>query len=194
MDITWRTYRRLDGTPVGNLFHVIAPADRVWSLKDNRRPVVSIPAGEKTWMFPPGKLNPAPILPHVQKWHGRTKYPFWRIGPEYATPNEWFAEVGATREAVLWLPSREVMDWWVERQMKGFVFVVMPFRDGRADSAGEVVAVIEPAAIYFPCNADTDIAKANKLSKWAAKVAHGKVALANASIVSPSNPRGFFPI
>ncbi len=189
MDILWKTKQRLDGSPVANVYHFVTDAAMVFQIREERRPKVTFTLNEKVVRFYASELYPEPLLPGLTRWSERDQQYLWRLSPEYATPADWFEEVARIGEACFWLPNRKIVEHWVSVGFRPHIFVAHPIK---GTDKGSVIAVVRPQWAAYPVNEDTDLIKAEALSKWAYTYAQSRIKLAN--VIFPENNRTFTPL
>ena len=192
MNTVWTTYRRKDDTPAANVYHFVSGADKVYRVPDRHRPTIDISEPFKAGVSHLNILSGPVIIPQRPVWDRREAHVFWQLSrTAYETPDDWFAEVGKTGEAVMWLPSREIVDWWLERKMKPWVFVVHAIPG--ADNIGQIIAVVEPEWVYYPVDDQTNMAIASSVARFAQLHANGRIRLVDVALLDPNNKRVFIP-
>lgn len=196
MNTVWTTYRRRDDTPAANVYHFVTGAHKVYRIQDGQRPTIDISNPFKVAVSHLNILSKPAVIPQRTIWNHREAHIFWQLSKTaYDTPEDWFAEVGRTGEAVMWLPSNDIVDWWVKRKMKPWVFIVHAIKDGAyaGKERGQIVAVVEPEWVYYPVDDQTNMDIAESVAKFGQIHASGRIRLVDVALLDPNNKRIFIP-
>ena len=189
----WDTIKRLDETPVANMYHFVGDANKLIVFPERERPCITLQDGMKILETYINHLSPRPTLPgnEVRDWrhHGEPVW-VWRMSPKY-TPETWLEEVKKSGEMVCWA-SRKFVETWVKRKYRPYILVTweLPI----PTPVGVVIAAFRPQYVYFPYNDLSNLEVLEQINRYGATMAERKVRVANTVVYTNPEKTAFLPL
>lgn len=187
----WDTMKRVDLTPVPNVYHAVADASDVIVFDARVRPCLTLEDGVKMYEFPTHWLHPKlPVANTLPKWPAKGL--MWRMAPQYDDPEEWLEEVAETGEAVCWLPEKKWVEYLVKAKFDVWFFVTFELKI--SSPVGLVTAAFKPRFIYYPYNDESDPVKLDKIHKYGVKMADRRLRVANTVVYKDNTRTSIIPL